>query len=266
MKSHLERVKTEVRAGQRRVEQLTRQKEDLQETKERMRVENGSLNNVIARKERLLQEVLERARTAETSLKELQQTRKSLEQSTKKQVQEMTQQMNDARVEKTKAERECVSLRDGVKSLRDVWAREVKTLKEEMRRKEEEDKKEMEEARNKYTALKELIEAQSAERVSTQELINKALSNYTALHDHFETETSSLRARAKELEDVVDKQAKENVSALQQVGKLAGELQRLRRLMREMPNEELDKAMAAGNKINDKSVEKDKEDLQNDKV
>lgn len=111
-----------------------------------MRVENGSLNNVIARKERLLQEVLERARTAETSLKELQQTRKSLEQSTKKQVQEMTQQMNDAIVEKTKAERECVSLRDGVKSLRDVWAREVKALKEEMRRKEEEDKEEMEEA------------------------------------------------------------------------------------------------------------------------
>lgn len=58
----------------------------------------------------------------------------------------------------------------------------------------------------------------SVERVSTQELINKALSNYTTLHDHFETETSSLRARAKELEDVVDKQAKENVSALQQVG------------------------------------------------
>lgn len=111
-----------------------------------MRIENGSLNNVIARKERLLQEVLERARTAETSLKELQQTRKLLEQSTKKQVQKMTQQMNDARVEKTKAERECVSLRDGVKSLRDVWAREVKALKEEMRRKEEEDKKEMEEA------------------------------------------------------------------------------------------------------------------------
>lgn len=48
--------------------------------------------------------------------------------------------------------------------------------------------------------------------------------------------------------------------------KLAGELQRLRRLMREMSNEELDKAMAAGNEVNDKSVEKDKEDLQNDKL
>lgn len=36
--------------------------------------------------------------------------------------------------------------------------------------------------------------------------------------------------------------------------------------MREMSNEELDKAMAAGNEVNDKSVEKDKEDLQNDKL
>lgn len=111
-----------------------------------MRVENDSLNNVIARKERLLQEILERARAAETSLKDLQQTSKSLDQATKKKVQEMTQQMNDARMEKTKAERECVSLRDGLKSLRDVWAREVKALKEVIRRKEEEDKKEVEEA------------------------------------------------------------------------------------------------------------------------
>ncbi|OWZ28536.1 hypothetical protein C356_06373 [Cryptococcus neoformans c45] len=266
VKSHLERVKAEVRAGQRRVEQLTRQKEGLQETKERMRVENDSLNNVIARKERLLQEILERARAAETSLKDLQQTSKSLEQATKKKVQEMTQQMNDARMEKTKAERECVSLRDGLKSLRDVWAREVKALKEEIRRKEEEDKKEVEEARNKYIALAELIEAQSAERASTQELINKAFSNYKALHDHFETETLSLRARAKELEDIVDKQAKENVSALQQVAKLAGELQRLRRLMREMPSDELDKAVTVGNKVNDRSDETNKEDLQADEV
>lgn len=266
VKSHLERVKAEVRAGQRRVEQLTRQKEGLQETKERMRVENDSLNNVIARKERLLQEILERARAAETSLKDLQQTSKSLDQATKKKVQEMTQQMNDARMEKTKAERECVSLRDGLKSLRDVWAREVKALKEVIRRKEEEDKKEVEEARNKYIALAELIEAQSAERASTQELINKAFSNYKALHDHFETETSSLRARAKELEDIVDKQAKENVSALQQVAKLAGELQRLRRLMREMPSDELDKAVTVGNRVNDRSDETNKEDLQADEV
>lgn len=35
--------------------QLTRQTEDLKETRERMRIECEGLNNVVARKERLLQ-------------------------------------------------------------------------------------------------------------------------------------------------------------------------------------------------------------------
>jgi len=73
LKGHLERVKGEARSSQRVVEsvsrigqmedvsaqlicfQLTRQTEDLKETRERMRVECEGLNNVIARKERLLQ-------------------------------------------------------------------------------------------------------------------------------------------------------------------------------------------------------------------
>jgi len=38
---------------------MTRQNEDLKETKERMRVECEGLNNVIARKERLLQGVFD---------------------------------------------------------------------------------------------------------------------------------------------------------------------------------------------------------------
>jgi hypothetical protein len=41
------------------VYQLTRQSEDLKETKERMRKEVDQLNNVISRKERLLQGELE---------------------------------------------------------------------------------------------------------------------------------------------------------------------------------------------------------------
>lgn len=48
--------------------------------------------------------------------------------------------------------------------------------------------------------------------------------------------------------------------------KLAGELQRLRRLMREMPSDELDKAVTVGNKVNDRSDETNKEDLQADEV
>lgn len=43
--------------SQRSVAQLTRQTEDLKEGRERLRLENEGLNNVVARKERLLQEV-----------------------------------------------------------------------------------------------------------------------------------------------------------------------------------------------------------------
>lgn len=53
----LENTKAQLRLSQRSVAQLTRQTEDLKEGRERLRLENEGLNNVVARKERLLQEV-----------------------------------------------------------------------------------------------------------------------------------------------------------------------------------------------------------------
>lgn len=53
----LENTKAQLRVSQRSVAQLTRQTEDLKEGRERLRLENEGLNNVVARKERLLQEV-----------------------------------------------------------------------------------------------------------------------------------------------------------------------------------------------------------------
>jgi len=53
----LENTKGQLRLSQRSVAQLTRQTEDLKEVRERLRLENEGLNNVVARKERLLQEV-----------------------------------------------------------------------------------------------------------------------------------------------------------------------------------------------------------------
>lgn len=53
----LENTKAQLRVSQRTVAQLTRQTEDLKEGRERLRLENEGLNNVVARKERLLQEV-----------------------------------------------------------------------------------------------------------------------------------------------------------------------------------------------------------------
>lgn len=56
-KNALENTKGQLRLSQRQVSQLTRQVEDLKEVRERLRLENEGLNNVVARKERLLQEV-----------------------------------------------------------------------------------------------------------------------------------------------------------------------------------------------------------------
>ena len=56
-KNKLDDTKHQLRQSQRQVSQLTRQTEDLKEARERLRLENEGLNNVVARKERLLQEV-----------------------------------------------------------------------------------------------------------------------------------------------------------------------------------------------------------------
>ena len=56
-KNALENTKGQLKLSQRQISSLTRLTEDLKETRERLRLENEGLNNVVARKERLLQEV-----------------------------------------------------------------------------------------------------------------------------------------------------------------------------------------------------------------
>ncbi|WVQ97461.1 hypothetical protein IAU59_004574 [Kwoniella sp. CBS 9459] len=234
-RGHLERVKQEVRSCQRVIGSLTRQTEDLKETRERMRVECEGLNNVISRKERLLQEILERARTAEAALSSHQSTRKALEQSTKKSLSHMTAQLTEAQAGQAKAERECASLRDSVRSLRDVWAREVKSVREEWKRGEEKGKKEREEARQKHLALVKLVQSQSADRATIQDLAEKATKQSALASEAFEAQITGLRAD-------IDRSAEESRVAKAQAEDLAGELVRLRRLMREPRRESLEEA------------------------
>jgi hypothetical protein len=52
----LENTKAQLRVSQRANAQLTRQLEDMRDGRERLRLENDGLNNVVTRKERLLQE------------------------------------------------------------------------------------------------------------------------------------------------------------------------------------------------------------------
>lgn len=65
-KQHLERAKTEVRNCRREIGTLTRRSEDLRETRDRMRSEAETLNNVIARKERMISGTWARLRSDRT--------------------------------------------------------------------------------------------------------------------------------------------------------------------------------------------------------
>ncbi|KAJ9112458.1 hypothetical protein QFC20_002246 [Naganishia adeliensis] len=163
-RQHLDRVKAELRASQRLVAQLTRQNEDLKETKERMRAENDSLGVMISRKERLLTEVLERARSAEataaTSVKE----RKQLEGSTKKSLAEMKDKMEAATLTATRSEREAVILREAVTSLKDSWKKEVRTLRAEIKEAYDAVQLQRQEADDKHSKILAMIDTQSTDK------------------------------------------------------------------------------------------------------
>lgn len=150
----LENTKAQLRLSQRSVAQLTRQTEDLKEGRERLRLENEGLNNVVARKERLLQEVrnsisaspcsltddyqvLERARKAEAEAATLKAQLKTETTTSKKTIREMEATLSESTALSQKSEREYITLRDSLKSMTESWKQDTDRLRDEMRKKEE---------------------------------------------------------------------------------------------------------------------------------
>ncbi|KAG6900030.1 hypothetical protein C0993_004087 [Termitomyces sp. T159_Od127] len=173
----LENTKGQLRISQRTVAQLTRQTEDLKEARERLRLENEGLNNVVARKERLLQEVLERARKAEAEAASLKSQLKSEVTTAKKSVQEMKAALSESTALSQKSEREYVTLRDSIKGLVESWKVDTERLREEMQRREDKVRAEAESIGRKYKKLLEEVQAAGtgrAEVKKSQELDEKA--------------------------------------------------------------------------------------------
>ena len=113
-------------------------------------MENEGLNTVVSRKERLLQEVLERARRAESEASNLKAQLKNETTTSKKAVREMETALAEATALSQKSEREYLTLKDAVKGLQDGWRTDVERLQEEVKRKEEAWKKEIEQVNLKY--------------------------------------------------------------------------------------------------------------------
>lgn len=178
-KNALENTKAQLRVSQRQVSQLTRQTEDLKEVRERLRLENEGLNNVVARKERLLQEVrrvllirafdgptdvggtlqvLERARKAEAEVITLKSQLKNETSTSKKTIKDMESSVTEYTARTQKAEREYTVLRDSIKGLVESFQTDAMNLREEVKRREDKLKTDAEEMGRKYKLLLEQVQ------------------------------------------------------------------------------------------------------------
>ncbi|KAG1739357.1 hypothetical protein EDD22DRAFT_922411 [Suillus occidentalis] len=196
----LENTKSQLRLSQRTVAQLTRQTEDLKEGRERLRLENEGLNNVVARKERLLQEVLERARKAEAEAATLK-----------------SQLKTETATSKKKAEREYITLRDSIKSMTESWKHDTDRLRDEMRKREDKLKKEAESIGKKYKLLADEMKEAQHQQASVKDLKNE---------DQKIRKEEIIKLKAQ-----VELQSHQSDEAVETARTLASELARLRRLM-----------------------------------
>ncbi|KAF8634210.1 hypothetical protein AX15_001020 [Amanita polypyramis BW_CC] len=169
----LENTKAQLRLSQRTVAQLTRQTEDLKEGRERLRLENEGLNNVVARKERLLQEVLERARKAEAEATSLKSQLKTETSTSKKAMREMEATLNESTALSQKSEREYITLRDSIKGLVESFKADTDRVRDEMRRREEAWRSEAESVGKKYRLLLEKIKSAEDHKTDLRKLVEE---------------------------------------------------------------------------------------------
>ncbi|KAH9040385.1 hypothetical protein EDB85DRAFT_134253 [Lactarius pseudohatsudake] len=221
----LENTKAQLRLSQRSVAQLTRQTEDLKEVRERLRLENEGLNNVVARKERLLQEVLERARKAETEAVALKAQLKAETTSSKKSLREMEAALAESTALSSKSEREYITLRDSLKGMKSAWRADVDGLREDMQKREERWRNEGEVTGKKYAKLLEESKLRKVDVASVQQLREEDARIRHEVEEEFREQISGLQEQARS-------SAEASGRAEKTAQHLAGELAHLRRLMR----------------------------------
>ncbi|KAG8744975.1 hypothetical protein FRC10_009083 [Ceratobasidium sp. 414] len=220
VKSVLENTKSQLRSSQRTIAQLTRQTEDLKDGRERLRLENESLNNVVSRKERLLQELLDRARKSENECQLLKNQLKTETNNSKKSLRDMETTLAEAKTVAQRSEREYVQLRDAMTSLREGWRTEVEGLREQMKT----SRTEAQEAITKQRALVKLLEEQRTERRN----MDKLHAERQAIEEEFAKQFKEQLSQALES---VEKSSRECTVAGQTTKDVADELARLKRLI-----------------------------------
>ncbi|KAJ3760164.1 hypothetical protein EV360DRAFT_40408 [Lentinula raphanica] len=220
----LENTKAQLRLSQRSVATLTRQTEDLKEGRERLRLENEGLNNVVARKERLLQEVLERARKAEAEATQLRSQLKTETSQSKKSLREMESALAESTALSQKSEREYLTLRESLKHLTESWKSDTDRLREEIRKREERWKGEAEAMGKKYRKLVEEVQASRKCDEDVKRLREEDKKKAKEIEDRWLEELQ-------EMKKAVEKCGVNSETDSETARQLSAELARLRRLM-----------------------------------
>ncbi|KAI0285758.1 hypothetical protein BGY98DRAFT_239665 [Russula aff. rugulosa BPL654] len=226
----LENTKAQLRLSQRSVAQLTRQTEDLKEVRERLRLENEGLNNVVSRKERLLQEVLDRARKAEAEATALKAQLKAETTSSKKSLREMETALAESTALSSKSEREYITLRESLKGMKSAWRADVDGIREDMRKREERWRSEAETTGKKYAKLLEESKARKSDLKSVEQIREEDTRIRREVEEEFREEIRTLKEQVQSSSAVSERTEKT-------AEHLAGELARLRRLMRSTPDQ-----------------------------
>lgn len=190
-----------------------------------MRLENEGLNNVVARKERLLQELLERARKAESEVITLRAQLKSDSTLTKKNLREMEATVAEQRSRTQKSEREYTVLKDGIEGMKRSWKSDMDTLREELNRRDEKARTEAAAVAKKYRKMADDLKATQPGGESIKKMKAEDEKIRKEIEDGFRDQVNTLK-------EEMAKQAKENSEAVATARELALELGRLRRLMR----------------------------------
>lgn len=229
-KAALENTKSQLRQSQRQVSTLTRQVEDMKEVRERLRLENEGLNNVVARKERLLQEVrrltqrtltlvthftsqtLVRARKAEADAAEFKSQLKSETTTSKKSLREMETALIESKAKSERHEREYNTLRDSFKGLTESFKADHAGLRDELRKREEKMRKEAEAMHKKYIQLVEQVKKDRQANGQGVEEIKRLREESDRLRKEAEERMSAEVAR---LREGVDRSNRESEGAIQ---------------------------------------------------
>jgi hypothetical protein len=128
------------------------------------------LSNVVSPEERLLQEVLERARKAEAEAVAAKAQLKTETTTSKKSLREMETALAESTKLSSKCEREYITLRDSLKGMKSAWRTDVDSLREDMRKREERWRSEAETTGKKYAKLLEECKARKSDLQSMEQL------------------------------------------------------------------------------------------------